>query len=499
MAPKRRVGSSGSKNGTENQTMVIVLVFFVLLSIGLGIGTYTGFSQVDAKEKESAGFKKDITVKERSRDMWKYQALLYLAVIGHLKPEGWEELNALKGRLDGDTSTDIEKEKVELRQLVTTHFDPKIGPWQGAGDNKVPALRMSYEKLLEKAAANYADLEKQVEDLRQKKALAEKARDQADELVQKTKQEFEAKFGEVSKKLVNDQTELLKMKNDLLVDLETATKKLEDLKKDYEDKIKGQTTESVKMASKIQQQKELIAQRQEEIAQLKQKGSAAPANWQMDWRIVSLSADGKTAHINLGSRDNVQPQLTFTIHGVNPDGKTPSPERKGTLEVVNVLGEKLSQARITSVESPYKDPILKDDVLFNGSWSPTLKKHVALAGIIDLTGDGRDGTAEFRRNLVRQNILVDAYVDRGKDFAIQGPGISVQTDYLIVGDGLENARDVQDKEMIKKMSAAMDEMRKQATENGVKIVGLKQYLELIGYRLPRGGADQPTGPPAYGR
>ena len=39
-----------------------------------------------------------------------------------------------------------------------------------------------------------------------------------------------------------------------------------------------------------------------------------------------------------------------------------------------------------------KDPIIVNDALFNVAWSPSLKQHISVAGLIDLTGDGSDNT-----------------------------------------------------------------------------------------------------------
>ena len=40
-----------------------------------------------------------------------------------------------------------------------------------------------------------------------------------------------------------------------------------------------------------------------------------------------------------------------------------------------------------------------------------MREHVAIIGLIDLMGDGKDNTAELVRNLTRQGIIVDAYLD----------------------------------------------------------------------------------------
>jgi hypothetical protein len=159
------------------------------------------------------------------------------------------------------------------------------------------------------------------------------------------------------------------------------------------------------------------------------------------------------------------------------------------LEVANVLGGHLSRARITEMTDANREPVLVGDLLFNPVWSPTLKTHVAIAGVIDLTGEGTDNTAEFIRGLERQGIVVDAWLDL-KDLSIKGPGVSLKTNYLVLGDRPEftdvptNSTDrlTTDKtNLIKKMS----EMQDEAMKLGVSVIPFRRFLAVIGYPLPR--------------
>src|SRR5262249_19972130 len=132
------------------------------------------------------------------------------------------------------------------------------------------------------------------------------------------------------------------------------------------------------------------------------------------------------------------------------------------------------------------DPILKGDKLFNPTWDPDRKKHVAVAGFIDLVGDGKDGLEDFRRMLARQGAVVDAYVDL-KDGSVQGKGITSNTESLILGDGLDQTRDdrSRDKELVAKVDRSIQALKKKAPDSGVAVISLRRYLEMTGYRAPR--------------
>jgi hypothetical protein len=54
--------------------------------------------------------------------------------------------------------------------------------------------------------------------------------------------------------------------------------------------------------------------------------------------------------------------------------------------------------------------------------------------------------------------------------------VTGRTDFLILGEGLEDARDA--------YKTSLDAPRKQALENGVPIMPMRKFLELIGYVTP---------------
>ena len=66
MPPKRSSGES-------KQGLVITLVFFILATIGLGVATYFGYSEQEAKDKAKADAEKKLGDMTAERDWYKFQ------------------------------------------------------------------------------------------------------------------------------------------------------------------------------------------------------------------------------------------------------------------------------------------------------------------------------------------------------------------------------------------------------------------------------------------
>src|SRR5262249_16088969 len=129
-------------------------------------------------------------------------------------------------------------------------------------------------------------------------------------------------------------------------------------------------------------------------------------------KIDAIDRESRFAYINIGASENVKPLLTFSVYSPGPEGKVDiykaevtqaeidkngaaqEPVPKGPSEVVRILGPHSSKARITNVRDQNRDPIMRGDLIFNPIWGPNQHMHVAVTGMINLPGDGRDRSAE---------------------------------------------------------------------------------------------------------
>ena len=457
----------------SKQGLIITVVIAFLLVICLGVTTWFGYSEQDKYIKEKADAQKSENTFKAERDYYKAQAMMYRAYMGMSEGmDGADTLGTLKGQLDGSLGQS-NKDKADVTKTLKD-LESKYG-WNGNQpretlEGTINTLRTQYENLANKNKKTEDDWKKVKLDLQKR-----------DEELATARKEFEDNLKALTEKFKQDFTKSDEQLAQFRTTVDALSQQRDKEKNDADQaKKKAEETETRKNREIAELQK-LVKRKDDELSVIHAKSPETPANMRTDWKITYIDNRGTNLYINLGSDDRVKPRLTFNIHGVGADGR-PNPQSKGTLEVLKVLGAHLSQARVTSVKNPNRDPIVVNDVIYNASWNPNIKKHIAIAGVIDLTGDGRDSLNEFMRNLEQQNIVVDAYVDP-KDGSIKGQ-LTYQTDYLILGGAPERAYNSSSDESEKRVLDGRKQMQEEAKKYGVPVKSLLGYLEMIGYHLP---------------
>ncbi|MFN4258031.1 MAG: hypothetical protein ACK4RK_01955 [Gemmataceae bacterium] len=444
MARKVRQPQGDSKVG-----LIVSLVTFVLLSIVLSVIAYYGYTEQDTLRRSLDEVRKQAELRSNERDKEVLQKLILRGPLGLAKDTDIQDLAGLKNRFAEDY----------LRTVQEINND-KAGVTWNADEDKVSATYPERIAKLENDLQNETKRRTQLEqDLEAKNKELEDER---------------AKFmaaDEVFKGELKKLQGLLAMVKDQKTD---ALKKALDTNSVLQNDNELKQTQFGELNDNMNR---TIAQKDKEIRELRAQVQAMKARQKLPdltqfdqprGQIVSVDRSGQTVTINLGSNDRVKENLTFSIF---PRGTLRSEglERKGSLQVVQVLNGNLSKAMVTEGPISLKDPILPGDELFNLTWNSTLRDRIAIAGRVDLTGEGIDDTDEFMRNLREQGVIIDAYLDR--DNTVKGPGISIHTNYLIITE-LGNPDKI-----------AM--MRQKADELGVTPVSLYRYLTLIGYPLPK--------------
>lgn len=470
---------AAKQSGESKQGLIISLVCFVLLSIILGVTTYMGYGVADEKTKAAA----DATTKEaaakKDAAWYKYRALETQRYAGlPLTKEESADLQALRqGSPSGPGQT-------EFAKVI-----------EGASkDLTLPGgLVESYSARVDRLTRELADARTKLDqtDIALKRAKA----DYEERLLSK-----DAELDEFSKRLKAAQAQNVADKAEAAKAYEENLARFEQLSKDNENLKKKADADLLAWEKERKKLTKTVADLETTRAKLIQDKPAT--DWtvydQPKGKIAELDPRGEIAYINLGSADMIRPQqnLTFSIFSQGR-GDRPSRDYKGSLEVLEVLGPHFSKAKLIQVVDPNRNPIMVGDVLINPTWNPYVREHIAIAGLVDLTGDRRHNLDEFMRNLERQGIVVDAYQDMS-DNTIKGPGMTLKTAYLVVGSAIEPGEE----EMLKgdrtkvdekmAVNVKMTEMQDEAKKLGVTVIPLRRFVQLVGYKMPKGaGVSRP--------
>ena len=200
-------------------------------------------------------------------------------------------------------------------------------------------------------------------------------------------------------------------------------------------------------------------------------------------KITAVDETQKFVFLNLGTADFVRQGLTFSVFG---EGEyKANAERKACIMVAEITGEHRCRARVTEIKNALRQPIVAGDLLYNPAWSPGFREHVAIVGLIDLGGDGRDRTADFVKMPEQEGVIVDVWLDL-KELTLKGKlkAINLQTNFLIVGDlpELDGAGPAAQERNLAVHQQA-HQLREQAIQHGVSVVNARRYLAVAGIQV----------------
>jgi type II secretory pathway pseudopilin PulG len=250
----------------------------------------------------------------------------------------------------------------------------------------------------------------------------------------------------------------------------TINAEKEEIKKDLQeklaeiDKIKEQM-QSVKADSDVQAAKfeRSIAKLREGLPEVDQ--FAQPADGRLTW----VNQKHRNVWINLGSADGLRPQVTFSVSAEGL-GDAEAAEKKGSIEVVRIIGPHMAEARISEDEAT--NPLIPGDRIYSQVWDRGRRVGFGIAGFIDINKDGRSDMEQLQSIIVASNGRVDASPD--KEGKKQGE-MKVDTRYLVLGEFPNDPRYVD-------YRTSWNELDEEAEALGVQKIALEEFLKLMGWQ-----------------
>jgi predicted nuclease with TOPRIM domain len=505
--------------------VVVSLVFFVLLTIGLGVFVYVLYSDQEAKDAEVAKAKdevKNLRAEAKEKELIARAHRVFAGV-----PEA-DDLSVLQAEVkEGDKIQQeikklhdaVKKKAPEVAKSQADRFnavvkayaaDPNSAPldpvkvglveadvWTGDVENgqlKAPgnktaldlaARAVSQRNLAMNKASADQDATNQA--LAQMDAAAKAYKGASDLFALKTNslpKEFKDKMDELEKAL-NDRTK--KYSTDVAGNRQEI------------DKL---TTQIDELNAKNRRLKEdidrLAGERDSLLAKVK---APDPLRYEEPQGKILRTLPNDIVEIDLGSSALFTPGLTFEVEPMDyPEKGRQSRLReyreaddrgvmktkveffpKASIEVIEVLGPALSRARITQQYDKIREAVLPGDLLYNVAWKRGVGEHVALLGVFDVNGDGTDDVEAVERDLRRMGINVDAVFDL-RTGAWRGR-LTNRTRYVVEGYHIpvsaNDPHQAAKAALISKMGAAREEARTKA----IQIVNFRDFFGRTGYRV----------------
>ncbi|MGL6073973.1 MAG: hypothetical protein ACRC8S_07415 [Fimbriiglobus sp.] len=497
--------------GESKAPIIIALAFFVLTTLTLGVLFYMG---LDAQANAKADAKKandEATLKNKSFEIEQGKVLMYREALGINTPDQTSDLKATKHK------DEVQKEQKKLmqelsdriagtpttpsivaeaqREIPGTKFDVKMADvmvweWQDGTDMKEGPKKGLFAVVVNAYAKQLLASQKQ--------AAAEKNAKDAADSYQKLNAEYTTAVQTLKNaaaafpKQVSEEAAKEKAKVDAYIKKFDA--QTDDFQKTLAEKSTAFETEKIK-AEQLEKAKKSFEERAK-AAETKLANRQDPFEFEKHHGRIT-ARKGNVVYIDLGSADRVRAGLTFTVQpsdtperGIdsrkesrkNSDGKLEVTIRtKGTIEVTEVLGDHLSQGRVSGETDPIRESLMVGDTLYNAAWRKGSSERVALFGVFDTDADGSDDTKALVRELTKMGIIVDAYYDIDQKKWIGN--ITGLTNFVIEGyyptttvaDPLGAAKSA--------ISSNLDAARVVAQEKGIKIIKARDFLPRIGYRM----------------
>jgi len=438
-----------------NLGLQIALIIFVLITIALAVSTFMFF-----KENQES-----LIAKSAAEDLQKKEEQKRVAAE--------TEANNIKpclGRGAQDTSVQIDEEYKRDIALYGATF---------------PEVAQTYPQMLKSAADAYLVLQGKLAD--QEQTIARLEQEKQDE---KKKTEIASAKFTTEYKAQTD--ELLIDRGKFVEDRKAFETAQAELARRIEEKNKQATDLSAKMAREVDVRDKAIKEIQAEnikvkddIHDLQKVDYDAP-----DGTVVRVNQREHTVWIDRGRADGIKEQMIFSVYdrsASNIAGE--NVKSKGAIEVVRILGPHLSEATIT--QDDIKDPLMKEDKIMNPSFRAGKPERFAVAGFIDLDGDGQSDLNRLLTLISNNGGIVDAMIDdEGKMTGVITPATKI----MVLGD--RPTETVKSPDALKSFTRMM----KDATDAKVNTMTLADFVKYMGYQgrersvpLGKGASEVPDG------
>ena len=443
------MSSNNSGNG-----ILITMIVFIVLTLGLGVGEYFTAKALSEAKSTAASEKEKATKAEQDAAKLRTasEKLRDLIGVGYTKDGDsakliddlnslCDDLAARWNEITGDSS-DVPKTCIAVIEGLVSSLEQKNQMLENSESD-----RNSYEQM----------------------AYSEEAK------TTWQKEEFDNTVTQITEENQNRQKDADARFDTLNSQNLELAKKVETIQaeaKEVNDRYKTEAAdakESVKYVAGIN--KELRSK----IDQLTDPLFEIP-----DGLIVYVDQENRVVRLNIGEADGVRLLTTFGVYASDSLEKGEI-QSKGSLEVIRIVGEHESEARI--LDDEMENPFTPGDMIYTPLWKTGTETRIALDYFLDVDGDDKDDIDLLVNIINASGGKVSAWVDKSGD--LQGK-ISSDVTYLItsntpINEVMESDPDTP-AEIKDKIVNAHTKLLEDAQNYSVRTMKLSEFLRRTHYK-----------------
>ncbi|WP_254512750.1 hypothetical protein [Anatilimnocola floriformis] len=436
----------------ESQGLQIAVIIFAVLTIVLAVTTYVFYAQAETAKKDVATAQAATTAKEKERAAVFYQNQALKFVIGYGNIDRPTVMSAKP--VAGDPAVDEILAKFDTDMAM---YAAQVGE-QGASNYVVlpnyllGIITNKQFAQVDSEAETRRVQAKSVQDLASQVAVTKVAED--------AKAKAETDLRDQTATYTTDRAAALAEKDRVAGQL---TVKDQLLKKEREESQKTIATISGQLTT-MQGLAETMKKKVLDFNNSTVNRFESP-----DGRVTLVNQAQRLVWINLGQKDGLQRQTTFSVFNHDENGVAQA-EPKARLEVVRIVGDHLAECRI--LEDKPANPILQNDVIFTPAWSPGVEVHFALVGFMDINKDSVSDREMIRNVIKMSGGIIDAEL---QDDGTRTGSINVNTRYLVLG---EKPNERSGTRVLAEYNFMLGEVNKYGTET----INVQKLMSMMGYK-----------------
>lgn len=470
----------------ENQGLFIAVILLVLLSVVLAVATFFGFSGMREAADQRDSYKAQFEAEQKQNRGFQAQAGIFKAFMG-VGDVSIEEVPTLKSDLIASGNQDL----IDETNRIESDYNSDMAKSSSGEDG----TEQSYRKLIDGMVIAIHDLHVSVTVLTN--SLKETEQKMETEINAKNKQlaEKDNQLAQARQDLTDEQGRHEQTRIELGQRLDDTEMQFKESQLSLQETQTALSRETARLNNEIDAKKATIIEKEAQITSL-----TAIETDVADGQIRSVAPVLGKVVINLGSDDNLRLKQTFAVYD-QAARRFKSGEGKATVEVTRILGAHLAEARITSQD--IVNPILTNDFVVTSTWDPGYSVPIAIAGRIDMDGDG---TSDLQRliSIVEQKGYGKVVAYHDEDGAVTGQ-IDENTRFFVRGEdplGKEtagyNRLDLQRERYQTRVISVQEFLHEMGLRNEAKVRRFDENLPSTGFEERKPGTQIESGNPFGG-